>query len=222
MQARTVLGWLLFCAALPAISIASLLVRTSFFGIRSDLRKCLEAVDSARPLPAMFTELLAAAEDHRSHMHPGIDAVAIARVAFYAMHAGRVQGASTIEQQLVRVVTCRYERTVQRKLREQLLAVSLSSRRPKVQIATAYLGSAFYGAGKVGYPAIAAMCGDDLDRVPPRLAIELIARLKYPEPTVPSTAWTKHISRRVQYIALRAERYYGRNFELELTQSFML
>ncbi|KXZ74483.1 Penicillin-binding protein 1A [Acinetobacter venetianus] len=60
------------------------------------------------------------------------------------------QGASTVAQQFVRVITERYERTLFRKLREQLLAVLITYEFNNKLIGTGYLNIAFLGSGMYG------------------------------------------------------------------------
>ena len=76
---------------------------------------------------------------------------------------GTIQGASTIEQQFVRVMSGRYERSVARKLREQALAIAISRRREKKQVAAAYLSVAFYGSARRGVSGLMTQCGPELE-----------------------------------------------------------
>ena len=59
------------------------------------------------------------------------------------------EGASTIEQQLVRVLTNDYERTLKRKLKEIYLASHLRKYADKETIAIAYLDIAYYGGAGI-------------------------------------------------------------------------
>lgn len=174
-------------------------------GFSRALQQCIEVVDAAPTLPDRFVTTLVAAEDHRSAIHPGVDPIAICRVILVWTKTGAVQGASTIEQQLVRVVLGRYEKTLRRKFWEQLLAIGLSSRRPKSRIAMAYLSIAFYGSGQYGLSALMRRCGSDLHAATQGSVSEMVARLKYPEPLIPPPEWRQTILRRVCYIAHRLQ-----------------
>jgi penicillin-binding protein 1A len=132
------------------------------------------------------------------------------------VRTGRIQGASTIEQQLVRVVLERYERTLRRKFREQLVAVALSFKRPKAQIAKAYLGHAFYGSGLYGLAALADICKPNLETTSQDSISHVVARLKYPEPLSPTSEWRQKIRIRVQYIANRLQRSANPSFHRSL------
>ncbi|MGV3629116.1 MAG: biosynthetic peptidoglycan transglycosylase [Betaproteobacteria bacterium] len=184
----------------PSYFMALLKVR----GFSNDLRRCMMAVDTAPSFPdSFFVTTLVAAEDHRNAIHPGVDPIAILRVLVVWARTGKIQGASTIEQQLVRVVLSRYERTLRRKLWEQILAIALSSHRPKLKIAKAYLSMAFYGSGQYGISALERCCGSDLEAATQINVSRIIAQLKYPEPLSPSSEWHETIQRRVHYIAKR-------------------
>lgn len=58
------------------------------------------------------------AEDHRNHSHYGVDPVAIVRALVMRFFYGKKQGASTVEQQLVRTITQRYEKTPRETLKK--------------------------------------------------------------------------------------------------------
>lgn len=84
-------------------------------------------------------------EDRWFFEHAGIDLRAIPRVVRQIFTLKRVGGVSTIEQQLVRTILERRERTLRRKSREILLAWILSYRLPKRDILRTYLSTAYFG-----------------------------------------------------------------------------
>lgn len=143
---------------------------------------------------------LVVAEDRRSEMHRGVDPIAMIRAFSVRIRIGRIQGASTIEQQFVRVISGRYERSITRKLREQALAIAVARRRTKDQIAAAYLSVAFYGSGRVGTAAMVNQCGAELDAASQRVVFGMIARLKYAEPLRATWQWHAKLLRRIEYI----------------------
>ncbi len=172
------------------------------WNMRLHIGKCIKVVDStANLVPQSFINVLIAAEDRRSSMHYGVDPVAMIRALYKWILFREIQGASTIEQQFVRVVSGRYERSFTRKLREQMLAIAVSRRRDKHKIAGAYLSVAYYGYGRVGLSALTHYCGFDLSRSNMIDALGIISRLKYPEPRKPSIKWSVKFERRVRYIA---------------------
>ncbi|RIL09887.1 hypothetical protein DCC79_09695, partial [bacterium] len=96
-----------------------------------------------------------ATEDANFYDHGGVDPVAIARAAWYALREREVvSGASTIPQQLVKLVLLTSERSVSRKVKEAVLAEEISRRYSKDQILELYLNEIFYG--NLAYGARAA------------------------------------------------------------------
>ncbi len=169
--------------------------------IQKDLKKCIDQVDSIKEIfPQPFLLSLIAAEDHRNFLHYGIDTIGILRAAYVSLRQGKTQGASTIEQQFVRVVTGRYERTPKRKIREQILAIALSRQKGKLEIASSYLSIAYYGSGCIGINALHRHCGNDLTLTDKTKIREIIARLKYPKPLHATEKWEKILNNRVMYI----------------------
>ncbi len=98
-------------------------------------------------------------EDARFYHHKGYDPMAMARAMVTNIKAGSIkEGASTISQQLVRNVYIphiKYEKSVNRKVHEILLAQSLEAEYTKEEILEAYLNYIFLGAGSYGVSAAA-------------------------------------------------------------------
>ncbi|MCB9704357.1 MAG: penicillin-binding protein 1C [Myxococcales bacterium] len=98
-------------------------------------------------------------EDRRFFEHDGVDRAAIARAALQSVRHGRmVSGASTISQQLVKLVDSRGEpgaRTLGVKLREVARAQNLEEALGKPEILAAYINRLPYGHGLVGPEAAA-------------------------------------------------------------------
>ena len=198
---------LLWILSLPHIGVSLLLEALSPKDLRADLDRCLAVVARhGTSIPSILVEALVLAEDHRNLLHPGIDVIAMTRALWVRSTSGRIQGASTIEQQYVRVVSNRYERTTARKLREQLLALMLSRRADKEAIASAYLSIAFYGTGSIGIDALKARFGGDLSKISLHEALTVVAQLKHPRPLQQSAAWQSKISARLDLLSKRVER----------------
>ncbi|PSU72900.1 hypothetical protein C9J22_02840 [Photobacterium phosphoreum] len=100
------------------------------------------------------------------------------RVSYVYLIKGTKQGASTIEQQLVRTITGCYDITLKRKLSEQLLAISISREFDKNQIISAYIQTAYLGNNIKGVFQLAKHLGLDVWRDSEVLSIELSIRLK--------------------------------------------
>ena len=187
----------------PFVLFVRIAEARNFWGIQSDIKKCLEFIDSTKiELPLQFLSSLIVAEDHRNALHPGIDPIAIIRATYVWLRFGQIQGASTIEQQFVRTVSGRHEKKISRKIREQIIAVAVSRRRSKFQITTAYLSIAFYGTKRVDINLLINTRTESPVREPEYIR-GIIARLKYPEPSEPTCQWERKINRRVRYIENR-------------------
>ena len=68
---------------------------------------------------------LVVGEDHRYYRHIGFDIVGICRAVYRDVFLGKREGASTIEQQLVRALTEDYRFSIRRKIKEIYLATKL-------------------------------------------------------------------------------------------------
>jgi len=168
------------------------------------MRECIQIVDErSNEIPDVFISYLIAAEDHRSQFHYGIDHIGILRALIRRILNGETQGASTIEQQFVRVVTDDYSYSILRKLKEQMLAVLLTKKRNKVEIAKAYLAIAYYGHNCDGTKGIESIVGHNLHKASEKQIIVIVARLKYPKPTTEVFRWKGKVNRRVVYIKNR-------------------
>ncbi len=101
------------------------------------------------PLSAMGTllpEAVVSIEDRNFYSEPGVDPQGIVRASVVDFHAhSSVEGASTITQQLVKLRLVGNEPTLDRKLREALLAFEIERQYSKDQILERYLNSVFFG-----------------------------------------------------------------------------
>src|SRR5208337_2064528 len=103
------LNWVLRTLAHLLLRKQVLALHRNLLRLRAPYRQNLSAI-----LPTNLRQALIAAEDHRFFNHGGVDPIALVRAIVRFHLRGRLQGASTIEQQLVRTVTMRYDRTVLR------------------------------------------------------------------------------------------------------------
>jgi penicillin-binding protein 1A len=107
-------------------------------------------------IPQVMKDATVAIEDRRFYQHHGVDFEGIARALVEDVKAGHVvEGASTITEQFVKNAYVGDEQTLQRKLREAVLAWQLESKWSKDKILTEYLNSVYYGAGAYGVQAAA-------------------------------------------------------------------
>jgi penicillin-binding protein 1A len=111
------------------------------------------------PLDRMPPHLVAAfisAEDRRFWEHPGFDIVGIGRAAWKNFIAGKTkEGASTITQQVIKMLIVGNERSYERKLKELVLAVRFERELSKPEILAIYLNQIFLGNNAYGVQAAA-------------------------------------------------------------------
>jgi penicillin-binding protein 1A len=105
--------------------------------------------------PPQLVHAFLAAEDRRFYEHHGLDYRGIARAVGANFRAGEVaQGGSTITQQVAKSFLSS-ERTIERKIREAILARRLETHYEKREILTLYLNQVFLGHGAYGVAAAA-------------------------------------------------------------------
>src|SRR5207253_11402872 len=102
-------------------------------------------------VPPSLTQAVLAVEDARFFEHPGLDVIGILRAVLANMRpGGKVEGASTITQQLARSLFLSPERTYGRKARELILAYKMELILTKEQILEMYLNQIYFGQGAYG------------------------------------------------------------------------
>jgi penicillin-binding protein 1A len=114
---------------------------------------------SASAMPSVLVDAFLAAEDRDFYSHPGIDLPYILRALLIdTLQLGsdrRPIGASTITQQVVRLLLLSDERTLRRKLKEILLALRIERVLSKDRILELYLNEIYLGCGAQGVVAAA-------------------------------------------------------------------
>lgn len=108
-------------------------------------------------IPAPMRDAMVSIEDRRFRSHWGVDPVALARITKFAFdNRGtdrRLQGASTITQQVARTIFLSNKYDIGRKLREMVLALALERKFTKDQILELYLNKVYFGGGAYGIDA---------------------------------------------------------------------
>jgi 1A family penicillin-binding protein len=106
------------------------------------------------PLSAISPELqraIVAVEDRRFYHHPGIDPIGVVRAAMRDVQSGgRVEGGSTLTQQLARTLFLSNVRTYGRKIKEAAIALLIEAQLTKNQILELYLNRVYLSAGVYG------------------------------------------------------------------------
>jgi penicillin-binding protein 1A len=107
-------------------------------------------------IPQSLRDAILATEDRRFYSHWGIDPIGIARAVVQNYRSGRiVEGGSTITQQLTKVLFLTPDKSLERKLKEAVLALELERRYSKDRILEMYLNQVYFGHGAYGVEAAA-------------------------------------------------------------------
>lgn len=105
-------------------------------------------------MPQYLINAFITAEDRTFFHHQGVSWRGIGRSLLTNIVHGRiVQGASTITQQLVRLMLLDHRRTFTRKILEQFLSIVIERQYTKEQILEAYLNAIYCGCGIYGVQA---------------------------------------------------------------------
>jgi penicillin-binding protein 1A len=118
-------------------------------------RRVFQRIDQ---FPKLMKDSLLAVEDARFYAHGGIDPISVARAGVSVLSFGlvrRVNGGSTITQQVARTFLLTNERTVTRKLKEAVLALRIEAALSKDQILELYMNQIYLGARAYGFEAAA-------------------------------------------------------------------
>ncbi|MCL2498557.1 MAG: penicillin-binding protein, partial [Symbiobacteriaceae bacterium] len=105
-------------------------------------------------IPRFLRDALVASEDRKFYDHFGVDLAGVARMV---LMRGEMGGGSTITQQLVRNVWLSPDVTLERKLREMVLAIRLEQLISKDEILYYYLNQVFFGHWAKGIQAAAKL-----------------------------------------------------------------
>ncbi|MCL2473673.1 MAG: PBP1A family penicillin-binding protein [Alphaproteobacteria bacterium] len=111
---------------------------------------------NAQELPKHVSQAILAIEDRRFYSHFGIDILGIIRAGIInAAHGKKVQGGSTLSQQLAKNLFLSSDKTIHRKVQEVLLAIWLEHKYSKEEILSSYLNRVYLGSGAYGIDAAA-------------------------------------------------------------------
>ena len=98
-----------------------------------------------------FIQAILATEDHHFWEHRGINKLRTIKALWITLfEKGRVQGASTITQQLAKNLFFSFEQTYMRKFRELLVAIQIEAQFSKQEILEAYINQIPFGVGAYG------------------------------------------------------------------------
>ena len=157
-------------------------LRSSLLRLHKDIISLREMADATKNDSSLtwVEKAVIVLEDRRFFHHCGYDWKSISRELIKAATFQRHGGASTIDIQLLRTISGRYERTLRRKIRECLGARTLQLKLSKIEILLEFYGKA----------------SDDLDM---DQAAFIASLLVYPKPRIPTANWQTKVGRRAQY-----------------------
>src|SRR6202522_2449703 len=158
-------------------------------------------------IPQLVKNAFISAEDKNFYTHRGFDPEGILRAGFVFLQGSkRVQGASTITQQVAKNFLLNNERTFDRKIREILLSMRIESAYSKEKILELYLNEIYLGLSNYG---VAAAALNYFDKSVHELSIAEVAYLaalpKEPSELNPFRNHDRAVDRRNYVIGRMAE-----------------
>ncbi|OGL42854.1 MAG: hypothetical protein A2042_01795 [Candidatus Schekmanbacteria bacterium GWA2_38_11] len=107
-------------------------------------------------VPKNMINAFLAIEDNNFYSHFGVDWRGIVRAGVVNFFSGKIkEGGSTITQQLAKVIFLTPEKTLERKIKEALVALQLEKKYTKNEILELYLNQIYLGSGAYGVEAAA-------------------------------------------------------------------
>ena len=148
-------------------------------------------------IPGYVVEALVAIEDTRFFEHNGVNPDAIIRAALRNFKAGhKVEGGSTLTQQLVKNTILSNERSYTRKMKEAILSMKIENELTKEQILERYLNEMFFGHGYYGIKTAAkGYFRKDLDELTLKESALLAGLMKAPSSYDPTRHLDKALTR---------------------------
>ncbi len=180
-------------------------------------------------IPKRVIQAFLAAEDRRFYDHGGIDFQGVGR-ALYAYVDGKIrgsnklpQGASTITQQVAKNFLLTNERTMERKVKEAILAIRIERAYSKDKILELYLNEIFLGMNSYGVAAAGlTYFNKELSNLTIEEAAYLAALPKAPNNYHPFRFREKATTRRDWIIGQMAENGYIKPEEAEAAKKVAL
>lgn len=150
-----------------------------------------------KPIDPNFIVALIILEDKRFFDHNGYDLLAICRSFFRNSLGLGFSGASTITQQLVRLMTKERDISFKRKIKEIYLAQILELRFNKLEILNLYLDLNYYGdfefCSKNKYQILSNI---SIESISLKTSFLVASLIKYPAPFKKSKSWERKIFKR--------------------------
>ena len=148
-------------------------------------------------IPGYLIEALIAIEDTRFFEHNGVNPDAIIRAALKNFKAGhKVEGGSTLTQQLVKNTILTNERSYSRKIKEAILSMKIENELTKEEILERYLNEMFFGHGYYGVKTAAkGYYRKELNELTLKESAILAGLMKAPSTYAPTKNYEKSLTR---------------------------
>lgn len=166
-------------------------------------------------IPALVKEAFISAEDKNFYQHNGVDPEGMLRAFVRAItdrasgSSRRAQGASTITQQVAKNMVLNNEYSIDRKIKEAILALRIEKALTKDQILELYLNQIYLGIGAHGVAAAALLYFDkSVHELTIAEAAYLAALPKGPSNYHPIRQHDRAVGRRNDIIGLMAQNGY--------------
>ena len=160
-------------------------------------------------IPDMVKGAFISAEDKNFYTHHGYDPLGIVKAVLAAAKGGRLRGASTITQQVMKNFLLDGDRSAERKIKEIILASRLEKTLSKPKILELYLNEIFLGQNSYGVTAAAqTYFNKTLEQLKPEEAAYLAVLPKAPSTYHPVRQKARAIDRRNFVLREMAENGY--------------
>ncbi len=154
-------------------------------------------------IPLNVRHAVLAAEDRGFYSNRAFSVTGIARAVLNNLKGGSLQGGSTITQQYAKTAFLTPERTIQRKIKELVIAIKLENQLSKDQIFENYLNTIYFGRGSYGVQTAAQQYFNrNVDQLTNAQAIVIACILRSPgfyDPSF-SKANEKRLTNRFAYV----------------------
>jgi penicillin-binding protein 1A len=171
----------------PVLNGGNAQIPSTILDINGKVLATVSSLEQYQPLPEgalppILEKVVIASEDTRFYSHHGFDLIGTARALYRNIRSGGVvEGGSTITQQVVKNDVVGSRRSIDRKIREALLALRLEQDYTKDQILRRYLDVAYFGNGLRGVEVTAQnWFGVPADKVTLSQAALLVAVIPSP------------------------------------------
>ena len=132
-------------------------------------------------IPVQVRNAVMAAEDRNFYSNRAVSPIGIARAVWNNLRGGSLQGGSTITQQYAKTAFLTPERSIQRKVKELVIAIKLENQFTKDEILENYLNTIYFGRGSYGVQTASQVYfGTTVDKLTTAQAAVLASILRSP------------------------------------------